>query len=139
MHPFYEAMEECGIQREFVELMKAHDLIELSTDIFLRGRTLDRVCLIVDEAQNGDISDLRLVLTRIKDNGKGIVIGHSKQLDNERVKRFGQAGFIPFEVYQLHMVKQPWATRCRLYKDYRGVVSQWADEIDTTIKELESE
>lgn len=138
MYPFFEALSECGLQPEFVEKLINQGVIETSTDIHMRGRTLDRVYLIVDEAQNGDIPSLRLVLTRIKDNGKAVVIGHTKQADN-KLPKYGKAGFIPFEVYQLHMVKKPWATKCRLHKDYRGAISQWADEIEITLNELEEE
>lgn len=138
MYPFFEALSECGLQPDFVSRLLLHDVFEASTDIHMRGRTLDRVYLIVDEAQNGDISDLRLVLTRIKDNGKAVVIGHTKQADN-KLPKYGKAGFIPFEVYQLHFLKKSWATKCRLHKDYRGAISQWADEIDVTLKELAEE
>lgn len=138
MHPFYEAMAECGLQPEFVAKMIDAHLIECSTDIHMRGRTLGKVFLIVDEAQNGDIKALKLILTRIKDNGKSVVIGHTGQTDNN-LPKYGVHGFIPFEVYQLHMVKKHWATRCRLYTNYRGEVSQWADSVEITIQELEEE
>jgi phosphate starvation-inducible PhoH-like protein/PhoH-like ATPase len=96
---------------------------------------MKRTFLIVDECQNGDIADMRLVFTRVHDTGKIVAIGHSLQVDRKLPKI---AGLIPFQIYQRHMNKKSWAKVCELQTDYRGRISQWADEIDLTIKELEN-
>jgi phosphate starvation-inducible PhoH-like protein/PhoH-like ATPase len=137
MHPFFEALEECGLQTEAIVSLMAHKVLETSTDIHMRGRNMKRTFLIVDECQNGDIEDMRVVFTRWHDKvGRMVVIGHSGQVDR-RLPRFGREKLIPFQVYQRHMDKKPWTKLVTLTKDYRGEVSQWADEIDHTIKELE--
>lgn len=138
MYPFYEAMEECGLQREAVEALKTAGIIELSTDIHLRGRNMKRTFLIIDESQNGAIEDMRLVLTRLHETGKGVVIGHSKQVDR-KLPKYGKDKLIPFQVYQRHMAKKPWTKLITLEKDHRGRISQWADEIEITLKELDNE
>lgn len=134
MFPFFEALAECGIQQEAAWKLIGQGVIEMSTDIHMRGRNMKKTFLIVDECQNGDFEDMKVVFTRVHDNSKTIAIGHSKQTDRKLRK---VAGYLPFEVYQIHMLKKPWAKRCALLNNYRGEVSQWADEIELTIEELE--
>lgn len=138
MYPFIEALNDCGIQTESIEILKEQGLIEMCTDISLRGRTLKDTFIIVDETQNAvDIEELQLVLTRIKDSrSSSAIIGHSEQTDSN-VKKYGKAKYNAFEVYQIHMVKKHWATKIKLYNNYRGAISQWADEVMQTVKELE--
>lgn len=138
MLPFYEAAAECGLSPDHVEEMRAQEILELSTDIHWRGRNMKRTFLIIDEAQNGDIEDMRMMLTRLHDSGKGVVVGHSEQCDN-KLKRYGREKLTPFEVYIRHMVKERFAHEYKLVKDYRGEYSRWADRIYETIKELEDE
>jgi phosphate starvation-inducible protein PhoH len=137
MAPFYEACFDFGMQLEDIEALIAQGVFELSTDIFLRGRTMSRVFLIVDEAQNGTLEKLHKVLTRIKDNGYAVVIGHRGQVDNS-LPKYGIKMWIPFEVYMYHMNKQAFTQLCELKHDYRGAISRWADKIGETLKELET-
>jgi phosphate starvation-inducible protein PhoH len=139
MYPLFDALEECGLQPEHIAELLAHEVIEASTDIFMRGRNLKRTFLIVDECQNGDIEDIRTVFTRLhKQAGKLVILGHSAQVDR-KLKRYGKAKLTPFEVYMYHMSKKPFTKICELKTNYRGEISQWADEIDQTIKELEAD
>ena len=98
---------------------------------------MKRVFLIIDECQNGDIEDIKLIFTRLHDAGKGIAIGHSGQVDR-KLPRYGSEKLIPFQVYQHHMAKKAWTKVVTLHTNYRGEVSQWADKVNATIKELES-
>lgn len=138
MHPFYEAVAECGIQKEAVDTLIERGIIETSTDIHLRGRNMQGVFLIIDEAQNAqDLSDLKLVLTRLHDHrGKGVVIGHSKQTDS-RVELYTKHRLNAFQVNAFHMTRKPWATRAHLLINYRGEISKWADRVEESLAMLE--
>ena len=136
MHPFFEALMECGLSDENVLELKAQKLIEATTDIFWRGRNMKRVFLIVDECQNGSIEDIKLILTRLHDAGKGIAIGHSGQVDS-KVQRYGPEKLTPFEVYQMHMAQKPWTKIIHLHENYRGEISKWADKVYLTINALD--
>lgn len=136
MYPFFEALAECGVPEEYALRLIASRVIETSTDIHMRGRNMKRTFLIVDECQNGDFDDMKVVFTRVDDATKTVAIGHSGQIDRKLRK---VAGFTPFQVYQRHMLKKPWAKLCQLTTNYRGEVSQWADKIEVTIAELERE
>ncbi len=47
----------------------------------MRGRTLDRDCVILDEAQNTNLGQLKMFLTRMGCNAKFIVTGDATQVD----------------------------------------------------------
>jgi phosphate starvation-inducible protein PhoH len=132
-HPFYDAMIECGIQLEYVDKLIEEGILVTTTDVTMRGRNIKNSLLILDESQNLSLDDLQLLLTRVSDNSKSVVIGHSKQIDG-KVKLYD--GFTPFEVYAIHMCKKSFAIQCELKINYRGKISQWADNIQQTIKEL---
>lgn len=140
--PFFDACAECGLQREAVYLMVTKGIIELGTDIGWRGGNMTGTFLIVDEGQNGGkISDLHLILTRIHEHRcYTALIGDSNQNDNVKVKRYGVRKLIPFQVWQYHLLKRPdISVKVTLPKNYRGKVSQYADRIWETVKELENE
>lgn len=141
MRPFYDAAAECGIQKEAVDAMISKGLVELGTDIGWRGGNMKGTFLIIDEAQNGSkIGDVQLIITRVHDHrGHTVLIGHSEQADWERMPTYGIKKLIPFQVWQIHLMKQKWTTKCNLPINYRGKISQWADRIWETVKELEIE
>ena len=127
MYPFYEACIECGLQPEFVDSLVAEGLIELTTDLGMRGRNLKNVFLIIDESQNGSLQDLKLVLTRLHDDSKCVLIGHTGQIDSDMQLYNGKTAF---ELYIEHLCKKPWAIQCELPINYRGKISKWCDELE---------
>src|SRR5574344_1515817 len=55
--------------------------IQIAPLAYMRGRTLDRACVILDEAQNTNIGQLKMFLTRMGCNAKFIVTGDASQVD----------------------------------------------------------
>lgn len=94
------------------------------TDTYLRGSTFDNAVVIIDEAQNYTLSQLKTTLTRIKDSSKVIVIGHDKQCDLENQNASG------FLKYLEHFKGRQRAAVCNLTTNHRGWISQWADELE---------
>jgi len=47
----------------------------------MRGRTLNDACIILDEAQNATISQIKMFLTRLGENSKMIITGDETQID----------------------------------------------------------
>lgn len=128
--PFFNACEEFGVSQDRVYALEEDGYIELCTDISMRGTNISDAMVIIDEAQNARFADLKLVLTRIKDNCKCVLIGYSGQTDN-----FKGEEEHAFEKYIEHMCKQPWAVLCDLPKNYRGKLSTWADKLEPEPKE----
>jgi phosphate starvation-inducible PhoH-like protein len=56
-------------------------LIQIQPLAFVRGRSIDNTIIIVDEAQNISIQNMRTLMTRIGDNSKMVILGDTKQKD----------------------------------------------------------
>jgi predicted ribonuclease YlaK len=97
--------------------------IKAEPHVFMRGTNKENKTLIIDEAQNWTLDELRLMLTRCHDNTKVIMIGHTGQID---LSVQAQSGF---ESYMWHMLHKKWAIKPTLSINFRGELAQWADEI----------
>ena len=47
----------------------------------MRGRTLNNACIILDEAQNATVSQIKMFLTRLGEDSKMIITGDETQID----------------------------------------------------------
>lgn len=128
--PAYQAMAECGLnpfndvtKKALSEKKKYGDgIVKMLTHTYLRGTNLDNKVIIIDEAQNFTASELKKVLTRIKDSCKAIVIGHTGQIDIA-----GKSGFAK---YIEHFQDQDRCAVCELTINHRGWLSTWADALE---------
>ena len=59
----------------------ADGTIQIAPLAYMRGRTLDHACVILDEAQNTNVGQLKMFLTRMGMNAKFIVTGDATQID----------------------------------------------------------
>lgn len=67
----------------------AEGTIQIAPLAYMRGRTLDRACVILDEAQNTNLGQLKMFLTRMGANAKFIVTGDASQVDLPRKEDSG--------------------------------------------------
>lgn len=65
----------------YYHTMKEKGLFEVAPLSFIRGRTFNNTILIMDEAQNATIHELKTVITRIGENSKIILMGDIDQID----------------------------------------------------------
>ena len=108
-----------------------------TTTSFLRGVDYDkRMVLIIDEAQNLDLTELQTVLTRPHDTVKIVVIGSSLQNDNIKVEKYGPEKLSPFELYIEHFKRQNYIPieMINLTTNYRGKFASYADKVQETVK-----
>jgi PhoH-like ATPase len=68
--------------KEQLEGLKQAQKLSLDAITFLRGRSLQRHFLVVDEAQNFELNDLKTVLTRVGVGTKVVFVGDTSQIDN---------------------------------------------------------
>ena len=61
--------------------LRSLGIIEVLPIAFARGRSIDNSIIIIDEAQNVSLDNLRTLMTRIGDNSKMIILGDVKQKD----------------------------------------------------------
>lgn len=130
--PLYQAMIECNINpntaiisEDLVNQKEGLAFIKPLTHTFLRGSNLRRQAVIIEEAQNYNVGELKKTLTRCHDDCKVIVIGHNFQCDLQRPE---QSGFLRY----LHHFDcgDDRVAICNLTKNYRGWISSKADELE---------
>ena len=78
--PIYDALYE-AIGKETVTKMIEKGTIEVAPLAYMRGRTLDNAVIILDEAQNATLTQMKMFLTRLGFNSKMIVTGDITQID----------------------------------------------------------
>jgi PhoH-like ATPase len=67
--------------RRLIEELTARGQLSLESVTFLRGRSLQRQIVVIDEAQNLEPTTLRTILTRIGDGTKVVFTGDTSQID----------------------------------------------------------
>ena len=80
LQPLYDALGDMIPSRKLQEFM-ADGTIQIAPRAYMRGRTLDRACVILDEAQNTNMGQLKMFLTRMGNDAKFIVTGDATQVD----------------------------------------------------------
>jgi phosphate starvation-inducible PhoH-like protein len=88
LRPIYDALYEMlGFER--VTRLQEHGVIEVAPLAFMRGRSLNDAFIILDEAQNTTIDQMKMFLTRIGFGSKTVVTGDITQVDIPRPQRSG--------------------------------------------------
>lgn len=126
--PAYQAMIECGMNVNSVvcsdsmtSKKRGDSYVKLLTHTYLRGTNLSNKVVIIDEAQNFTLPEMKKVLTRIHDDSKVIVVGHTGQTDISAKSGFAQ--------YIAHFAGHENCAVCDLTINHRGWLSTYADEL----------
>lgn len=91
-----------------IEYVKQKANIQFKSLNFMRGRSFNNACIIIDEAQGLTQFQLKSIITRVGDSSKIIILGNLAQIDNayispltsgltyivEKFKRFDHAGIM---------------------------------------------
>ncbi len=88
LRPLYDALFDM-IDSEKVEKLVERNVIEIAPIAFMRGRTLNDCFVILDEAQNTTVEQMKMILTRQGFNSKMVVTGDHTQIDLPGGKRSG--------------------------------------------------
>ena len=88
LRPLYDALFEM-IDSEKVEKLLERNNIEIAPLAFMRGRTLNDCFIILDEAQNTSVEQMKMILTRQGFNSKMVVTGDQTQIDLPPGKKSG--------------------------------------------------
>jgi phosphate starvation-inducible PhoH-like protein len=107
LRPVYDALYQILGKEQTTRLME-REIIEIAPLAYMRGRTLDDAFVILDEAQNTTIMQMKMFLTRLGFNSKMIVNGDMSQIDlpknvksglvdaSEKLKSIKQIDFVHF-------------------------------------------
>ncbi len=88
LRPLYDALYDM-LGTEQVAKMMERGLIEVAPLAYMRGRTLEDCFVILDEAQNTTVEQMKMFLTRLGFGSKMVVTGDITQIDLPRGKKSG--------------------------------------------------
>ncbi|MBF25171.1 MAG: phosphate starvation-inducible protein PhoH [Flavobacteriales bacterium] len=88
MTPLYDALNDI-FEKEKLNYYFKNNLIEIVPLAFMRGRTLDNAFVILDEAQNTTIEQMKMFLTRMGPSAKFIICGDVSQVDLPKSQKSG--------------------------------------------------
>ena len=80
LRPLMDALNEL-VGYDLIKRYKEEDVIEVVPLAYMRGRTLNDAFMILDEAQNTTVSQMKMFLTRMGTNSKIVVAGDVTQMD----------------------------------------------------------
>lgn len=90
LQPLYDALTDMLPYDKVAEHMEK-GVIEVAPLAFMRGRTLDKAFVILDEAQNSSIPQMKMFLTRMGRDAKFIITGDESQVDLPNKQKSGLA------------------------------------------------
>ena len=88
LQPLYDALNDM-IPAKKLESHLEEGVIQIAPLAFMRGRTLDNAFVILDEAQNTTLPQMKMFLTRMGMNSKFIITGDVTQIDLPRTQDSG--------------------------------------------------
>ena len=98
LQPLYDALNDM-IPAKKLESHLEEGVIQIAPLAFMRGRTLDNAFVILDEAQNTTLPQMKMFLTRMGMNSKFIITGDVTQIDLPRTQDSGL-------VQAIHLLKR---------------------------------
>ena len=88
LQPLYDALEDMIPSIKLKEYMESN-VIQIAPLAFTRGRTLNDAVIVLDEAQNTTVHQIKMFLTRLGMNAKMIITGDVTQIDLPRSVQSG--------------------------------------------------
>lgn len=88
LRPIYDALADMLGRRQMTHYIDT-GVIEIAPLAFMRGRTLNKAFVILDEAQNTLPSQMKMLLTRLGKNSKCVVTGDTTQVDLSNPEKCG--------------------------------------------------
>jgi len=120
LRPIYDALYDM-LEVERVEELIQSDVIEIAPIAFMRGRTLHKAFVILDEAQNCNYHQMKMCLTRLGTDSKMVITGDVTQIDLPQTVRSGlleaqrilhhEPGLIFHELKSSDVVRHPLVQR----------------------------
>jgi phosphate starvation-inducible protein PhoH and related proteins len=90
LRPLFDSLNDI-MDPDAVRRYMENDIIEIVPLAYMRGRTLNSACIILDEGQNATTTQMKMFLTRMGHNSKVVVTGDMTQVDLPRTLKSGLA------------------------------------------------
>ena len=109
----------------YLTLLQERGLIEIEAITFIRGRSIPNAFIIIDEAQNLSMHELKTIVTRVGDNTKIVLTGDVEQIDNVHVDVYSNGLTVAVEKFKDYSV----AGHVTLIKGERSELATLASKI----------
>lgn len=86
--PLYDALRDMIAPEKLADMIE-FGIIEIAPLAFMRGRTLDKAFVILDEAQNATVMQMKMFLTRMGQTAQFVITGDMSQVDLPHRQRSG--------------------------------------------------
>lgn len=88
LRPLYDALRDVFGQ-ERADKLRENGVVEVAPLAYMRGRTLNRARIIIDEGQNASLSTLKMALTRLGEDSRMVLTGDVTQIDLPKISDSG--------------------------------------------------
>lgn len=109
----------------YFQMMMDRGELEVAPLSFIRGRTFNDAYVIVDEAQNATIHELKTIITRVGKNSKIVLLGDTDQIDTPYIDRLSNGLSIVIHKFK----DRPESAHIQLAKGQRSNIASVASSI----------
>ena len=109
----------------YFEMMFDKGEIEIAPLSFIRGRTFNNSFLIVDEAQNATIHELKTIITRLGEGSKVVLMGDTDQIDTPYIDKNSNGLAIVIEKFK----ESELSAHVHLCRGERSAIATYASKI----------
>jgi len=88
LRPLYDALYDL-LDADKVDKLLERNVIEVAPLAFMRGRTLSEAFIIMDEAQNTTVEQMKMFVTRLGNGSKAVITGDLTQIDLPSSRKSG--------------------------------------------------
>ena len=125
LYPIMDNFRDSFSDVTYFEMMREKGQIEIAPLAFIRGRTFNDAFIIVDEAQNATIHELKTIITRVGTGSKIVLIGDTDQVDTPYIDTFSNGLTIITEKFK----KESLAGHIKLEKGERSKLATLASRV----------
>ena len=125
MMPILDNVRHAFKDTSYFQMMIDKGDIEIAPIPYIRGRTFNNSILIVDEAQNATIHELKTIITRMGTNSKIVLLGDVDQIDTPYIDRQSSGLSIVIDKFQ----NSPLCAHVNLSKGQRSDLASVASNI----------
>lgn len=109
----------------YLSLLQQSGIVEIEAITFIRGRSIPNAFIVIDEAQNLSMHELKTIITRAGDGTKIVLTGDIEQIDNVHVDAYTNGLTYAIEKFKEHSI----AGHVTLLKGERSQLATIASQI----------
>jgi len=125
MSPLMDNFKHHFKDKIYFECMIEKGEIEIAPLSFIRGRTFNNSYIIVDEAQNATIHELKTIITRIGENSKVVLMGDTDQIDTPYIDKRSNGLAIVIEKFKTSNL----SAHVHLCRGERSAIATYASKV----------